>query len=150
MPPEEPAVPRKVIVWTAITAAILVLGLVVTVGGLRHFEKLAARQKDRAAVAAGATNAAGVAGFEVSGIALEKGEGNTGEWVIGTVVNALKGPRSRVTLELDLLDGGGRTLQVVRAYRPVLEPGAKWQVKVPVTGAEEAVSARVASIKAGE
>jgi hypothetical protein len=150
MPPEEPAVPRKVIVWTAITAGILVLGLVVAVGGLKHFERLAAQQKDRAAVGAGVTNAAGAAGFEVSGIALDKGEGSTGECVVGTVVNTSNRARSRVTLEVDLVDGGGRVLQVVRAYRPVLEAGAKWQVKVPVTGAEGAVKARVASIRAGE
>ena len=44
-PPDEPAVPRKVIVWTVVTAVILVLGLIVTVVGLRHFEKLAAQPK---------------------------------------------------------------------------------------------------------
>ena len=149
-PPEEPAVPRKVMVWTGITVLVLILGLVVTLAGLRHFEKLAGRQKERAAVAGGATNATAGAGFEVSAIALEKGEGGAGDYVVGTVVNTSNGPRSRVTLEFDVLDGGGRVLQVVRAYRPSLEPGAKWDIKVPVAGAGGAVSAKVASIKAGQ
>jgi hypothetical protein len=150
VPPEEPAVPRRILVWTVTAIVILVLALIVTIAGLKHFEKLAAHQKDRVAVAAGGADAAGAAGFEVSAIALEKEEGGTGDYVVGTVVNTSNGPRSRVTLELDLVDAGGRTLQVVRAYRPVLEPGAKWLVKVPVTGAERAVSARVASIKDGQ
>ena len=55
--------PRKVIVWTVVTVVILVLGLIVTVVGLKHFEKLAARQRDRAAAAAGAKDAAAGGGF---------------------------------------------------------------------------------------
>jgi hypothetical protein len=58
-PPEEPAVPRRIIIWTAVTVAVLILGAVLLVVGLRHFEKLAASQKKQAAGAetAKATNA---------------------------------------------------------------------------------------------
>ena len=52
-PPAEPSVPRKAIVWTVVTALILVAGLVATLVGLKHFEKLAARQRDRAPGAPG-------------------------------------------------------------------------------------------------
>ena len=62
-PPEEPSVPRKVIIWTVVTAGILVVGLIVTVVGLKHFEKLAARQKDRAAAAAGTNGCRGAGGL---------------------------------------------------------------------------------------
>ena len=46
-PSEEPAVPRKVVIWTVVTIAILILGAIVLVVALKHFEKLAARQKNR-------------------------------------------------------------------------------------------------------
>ncbi|HOX57645.1 MAG TPA: hypothetical protein P5205_12955 [Candidatus Paceibacterota bacterium] len=48
-PPEEPVVPRRVIVWTAVTIAILVLAAVALVIGLKHFEELNASQTQQAA-----------------------------------------------------------------------------------------------------
>ena len=148
-PPEEPAVPRKVIIWTVVTAVILVVGLIVTVAGLKHFEKLAKQQRDRSGPAAGASDGTALAGLEVSAIALEKGEGGNGAYAVGTVVNASGRRRSQVTVELELLDAGGQKVEVARAFRPVLEAGAKWQVKVPVTSDSRVVSARLASIKEG-
>jgi hypothetical protein len=149
VPPEEPAVPRKVIVWTVIAVVILALGVIVPVAGLKHFEQLAARQKDRAPAAPGTSEAATAAGFEVSAFSLEKGPDSSGMNAVGTVVNTSNRARSRVTLELDLLDAGGRKVGIVRGYRPLLEPRAKWQVKLPFEGASGAVSARLASIKEG-
>jgi hypothetical protein len=149
VPSEEPAVPRKLIVWTIVAVVILALGVIVPVAGLRHFEKLAARQRDRATVAPGAADAATTASFEVSAFSLEKGPESNGMNAVGTVVNTSNRPRSRVTLELDLLDASGRRVGIVRGYRPVLEPGAKWQVKLPFEGASGAVSARLVSIKEG-
>jgi hypothetical protein len=122
----------------------------VTVVGLKHFEKLAVRQKDRAAPAAGAKDSAAAAGFEVSAFSLEKGQVGNGGYAVGTVVNTSNRPRSRVTLELDLLDSGGQKVGVARAYRSVLEPGAKWEIKLPVAGDSKAVSAKVASIREGQ
>jgi hypothetical protein len=149
-PPEEPAVPRKTIVWTVIAALILVAGLIAALVALKRFEKLATRQKDRAAPAAGAKDAATAAGFEISAFSLEKGQGGNGTHAVGTVVNTSGRPRSRLTIELDLLDAGGRKVGRVRDFRPLLEAGAKWQVKVSVAGSPGAVSARVASIKEGQ
>ena len=137
--PEEATVPRKVIVWTVVAVAVLVLALIVTVVGLRHLEKLAAQQKQGAA-----------AGFQVSAFALEKGQGGNGTYAVGTVVNTTNRPRSQVTLELYLLDAGGHTSQVLRAFRPVLEPGAKWEIRLPVAGNSKAISAKMASIKEGQ
>jgi hypothetical protein len=147
--PQEPAVPRRLIVWTVVAVVILAVGVIVPVAGLKHFEKLAARQKDHATAAPGAADAATAAGFEVSAFSLEKGPDSSGMNAVGTVVNTSNRPRSRVTLEIDLLDTGGRKVGIVRGYRPVLEPGAKWQVKLPFEGAAGAVSARLASIKEG-
>ncbi len=150
VPPEEPAVPRKVVVWTVVAVVILALGVIVPVLGLKHFEKLAARQKDRSPAVPGAMGAATAAGFEHSAFSLEPGPGSNGVYAVGTVVNTSNSARSRVTLELDLLDAAGRKVGIVRGYRPTLEPGAKWQVKVPFEGATKAVSVRVASIKGGQ
>ena len=149
-PSIEPAVPRKVIIGTVITAGILVVGLVVTLVGLRHFERLASRQRDRSAATAGAKDAAVPAGLEMSAVTLEQGDGGNGLFAVGTVVNHSNRRRSQVTVEIDLLDAGGQTLQVVRAYRPVLEPGAKWEMKLPVVGDSKPVSARLASIREGQ
>jgi hypothetical protein len=148
-PPEEPAVPRKVIVWTVVTAVILVAELIVTVVGLKHFEKLAALHRDQAGSAAGAKDGAAPAGLSVSAISLEKGEGGNGLYAVGTVVNASGRRRSQVTVEFELLDAEGQKVEVARAFRPVLEPGAKWEVKVPVAGDSKAVSAKLASIREG-
>jgi hypothetical protein len=136
--------------WTVIAVVILALGVIVPVAGLKHFEQLVARQKDRAAAAPGTNEAATAAGFEVSAFSLEKGPDSSGMSAVGTVVNTSNRARSRVTLELDLLDAGGRKVGIVRGYRPLLEPGAKWQVKLSVEGAAGGVSARVASIKEGQ
>ena len=150
VPPDEPLVPRKAIILTVVASVILVLGLIVTLVGLKHFEKLTARQNDRAVPAAGAKATTTTAGFEVSAFALEKGQGGNETHAVGTVVNTSGRPRSRVTLELDLIDAGGRKVGMARDSRPMLEPGAKWQVRVSVAGSPDAVSAKVASIKEGQ
>ncbi len=149
-PPEEPAVPRKVILCTAVTVALLVLGLAAAIFELRHLEKLVALQKERAAAAPGAKGASAATGLEVSAISLEKGQGSSGTCAVGTVVNTSGRPCSHVTVEFDLLDAAGQKVEVAREYRPVLEPGAKWQIKVPVAADSKAVSVKVASIKEGQ
>jgi hypothetical protein len=150
IPPDEPAVPRKVIVWTVVTIVILVLGLIVVVAGLNHYAKLAERQRARTGAAAEAKDTATVSGFKVSTFSLEKGQGSDGSHAVGTVVNTENRRRSRVTLKLELLDAGGQTVGIAKAYRPVLEPRAKWEIKLPVASDSKAVSARVASIQEGQ
>jgi hypothetical protein len=46
-PPQEPMIPRKVIVWTVLTVALLVVGLIIVLAGLKHFEKQAAEQRHK-------------------------------------------------------------------------------------------------------
>ncbi len=149
-PPEEPSVPRRVIIWSVVTAGILVLGLVLTVAGLKHYERLMARQKNRAAEAGGAQPATLQDGFEVSAVSLEKGERDNKTYVVGTVVNTLNRPRSQVTVEFELFDAGGQGVEVARAYRPTLGAGAKWEIRVAVEGSAQAVSAKLASVKVGQ
>jgi hypothetical protein len=57
-PPEEPLVPRRVIVWTAITVLLMICGLIAILVQLRHVEKRAAeRQHREPSPAHAATNA---------------------------------------------------------------------------------------------
>ena len=150
VPPEEPALPRKIILFTVIPVVILVLALIVTVVGLKHFEKLAALKKDPAVLNAGVKNSAGAAGFEVSALSLEKGQGSNVVYVVATVVNTSGRQRRRVSVEFYLLDADGRNVAIARAFRPTLDPGAKWQIKLPVEVSSPAVSARLASIWEGD
>ena len=150
VPVEEPLVPRKILMWPLITIGILVLGLIITVVGLKHFADIAERQKARTPPKAGMTGTATAAGFEVSPFTLEKGQDDNGTYAVGTVVNSSNRPRSRVTLEVDLLDAEGHILHVLRAYRPMLEAGAKWEIKLSVKGGAKAVTARLASLKEGQ
>jgi len=148
-PPEEPGVPRKVIVWTVVTAVVLISGLIVTVVGLKHFEKLAAQQRSRDTSVL-ATNAAAMpAGLSVSGISIENGEGGKGTYVVGTVVNTSGRRRSHVAVEIELLDAEGHNVEIARALRPALEPRGKWEIRVPVADDSKAVSAKLASIREG-
>ena len=56
-PPDEPLVPRRVIVWTAITVGLLIAGLVFVLVQLKRFERQAAEKRQRSAIPAqGATN----------------------------------------------------------------------------------------------
>jgi hypothetical protein len=50
-PPEEPIVPRRVIVWTALTIALLIGGLIVVLVELKRVERRAAAQRQRPAAA---------------------------------------------------------------------------------------------------
>ena len=149
-PPEEPLVPRKAIIWAVVTLAILAAGVIVPVVGLKHFERLAARQRDRSAAAAGAKDAGVPAGLAVSAISLEKGEGSNAVYVVGTVVNTSGRRRRQVSVEFYVLDADGRKVAIARDFRPLLDPGAKWQVKLPVEASPQAVSAKLASIKEGQ
>ena len=98
-PPEEPVVSRKVVIWTVITIVVLVLGLIVPVVGLRHFEKLArikkpARRCNLPSLVPGRRWIPGFSSFA------GKGAGRRGIYAVGTVVNSSTRPRSGVTVEL--------------------------------------------------
>ena len=80
---------------------------------------------------------------------MEKGQGTSDTFAVGTVVNKSNRQRSGVTVELDLLDAGGQKVGVARGYKPKIEQGAKWQFRLPV-GDAKAVSAKLAAIKEGQ
>jgi hypothetical protein len=144
-PPAEPLVPRKVIVWTAVTSAVLILGAIGVVMGLNHFEKLATQQKQRS----DASQPGMPAGLQVSGISVASEPGASESYAVGTVANISNVRRLGLTIQLDLLDAAGQKVGVARAYRPALDAGAKWEFKV-ATGDAKAVGAKLTSIKEGQ
>jgi hypothetical protein len=50
-PPEEPMIPRKVIVWTALTITLMIAGLFAVLAELKRLEKRAAAQRQKPAAA---------------------------------------------------------------------------------------------------
>ena len=149
-PREESTVPRRMVVLAVGAIVILVAGLVATVMGLKHFEKAAKRHMDRVARGEGALNAARAAGFQVSDISLERGDGTNAVHVVATVAETSNRRRSRVSVEFQLWGDRGQGVGVARAYRPMLEAGERWEIKVPAEGVVGATSACLLSINVGQ
>lgn len=161
-PPEEPSLPRRVIVWTVAAIIVLGLGLVGAVLALKRAERLAEKQKrervGQPAVTAGTDGVpVEVLGqtpapsetdeFRVSKISLENAPGTSLVYAVGTVRNNANKQRFGVKLELDLLDAGGQKVGAAKDYQAVLEPGAEWRFKALVVEPKGVVSAKVASLK---
>jgi Tfp pilus assembly protein PilV len=157
-PTVEPTIPRRVIVWTAAAVLLLVAGLVATLAGLRHFQNQAALMRAQAAAAArqaAATQAEAApkpedpvakAGFQVSAVTLEKTQGSSLIYAVGTVKNATDHQRFGVRIEFDLYDGADHKVGTAKDYQAMIEPGAEWKFKALVVDSK-AVSAKLASIK---
>lgn len=64
----------------------------------------------------------------------------------GTVVNISGHKRIGLTIELQLFDANGRGLQQLRTTRPVLEPSARWDFRVPVLDPKSSF-ARVTAVR---
>lgn len=137
-PPEAPSLPRKATVWTIVAIAILAVGLIVPLLGLKHVQKLAGHPASPAAPP----------GFDLSPISLEKRPGTSETYAVGTLTNTSNRARLSVTVEVNLLDARGQKLGILRAFRPTLDPGAKWRFEMPVVGQPQAVAAKLASLKA--
>jgi len=159
-PPQEPTVPRRTIVWTVIAALILVAGLAGAVVALKEMEKWAARKKPPATgTKPGPSNtvsqkmpppepmaASEDSGFSASTINLEKTQGSSLVYAVGTISNSAARQRFGVNLELELLDSSGQKVGTARDYQAVIEPNGTWQFRALVVGAK-AMAAKIASIK---
>jgi hypothetical protein len=159
-PPDEPTVPRRTIVWTAIGILVLGTGLALAFVALKRAESWAASRKSGPAASSqssAATNAAsadaspqagpaGEAGFEATSVSLEKTPGSSLVYATGTISNPSSRQRFGVKVELDLLDGTGKKVGSAKDYTQIIEPGAKWQYKALVVG-KSVSSAKLSSIQ---
>jgi hypothetical protein len=155
-PPEEPTVPRRWIVLSALAVAVLLVGLGVCLVGLKHFESVVAERKERAA-ALQPTNVAqkvpaevpedpiAKAGFQVSAPTTEKTPGSSLVYAVGTVTNRANRQRFGVRIELELLDANGQKAGTATDYQQVMEAHAEWRFKALVVDAK-AVTAKVTSV----
>lgn len=159
VPPTEPSVSRKALVWTSAAILILGLGLVGALVALKRAERLVGRQRVRAEGIAGtesSTNSSTTPASETqpvdqndlaaSDITLQKAAGTSLIYAVGTVKNSSKRQRFGVKVEVALLDAAGQKVGTATDYRQVLEPAAQWQFKALVVDSK-AVSARLESIK---
>jgi len=154
-PKEEPSLPRKTIVWTVIAVLILGLGLVGAMVALHMAEKRVRPKPEQAAVPlTSATNSEPEpdandpvvkAGFRVSAINLEKAQGSSLVYAVGTLTNAASRQRFGVKLELELLDDASQKVGSAKDYGHTIEPHGEWQFKALVVESK-AKGARVASI----
>jgi len=164
-PPDEPTLPRRVLIWTGIAVLILVLGFGGALAALKRAQRWAEGQKRaRAAAPAGATetaqtqanaqppadesNATSSAqdGLTSSGVTLEKTPGSSLVYAVGTIKNASNRQRFGVKIELELSDASGQKVGAASDYRQVIEPGAQWQFKALVMDSK-AASAKIVSIR---
>jgi hypothetical protein len=158
-PPDEALVPRRTIVWTVVTVLILILGAVAVMVALNLTEKRAARQKAEAAAKALAAAKASEpkappepedpavkAGFQARPVRLEKMQGSSLTYAVGTLINTTDRQRFGVKIELDLFDEAGKKVGTAKDYQQLIEPHGQWQFKALCVDAKSK-SAKVASIK---
>ncbi len=157
-PPEEPVLPRRVVVYSVVAVLVLVFGLVGALVALKRAERWAARRKQVASLsAAPATNAVAASpeteldplarlGFTLSAIGLDKAQGTSLVYATGTLHNTAARQRFGVRLELDLLNADGQKVGSAKDYAALLEPGADWHFKALVVEPKGVTSAKLASL----
>jgi hypothetical protein len=160
LPPEEPTIPRRAVLWTLIGIVVLCLGLVGALAALKRAQNLAARQKQRTEAAAlpldttrGQVQDAKAAegevdqnGFIASPISLEQEPGTSRISATGTIRNRTERKRFGVKVEIDLLDEAGTKLGTATDYQAAIEPGDEWRFRALVMESK-ASSARLGAIR---
>jgi hypothetical protein len=144
-PPDEPTVPMKTIVFTAIAVLVLIGGLIAATIAVKRLQRTA-EQRKAAAAPATLPGAPGLTGFQVTAITLEKAAEASVVYAVGSIRNETNRRRLGIKLELELLDAAGNRVGTVTNFHPGLEPRAEWRFKSLVTFPKSA-SARLVSIK---
>ena len=156
-PKEEPAIPRKTIVWTVIATIILLGGLGAAFIALNLAKNKVARKKEQSSasvapvVQEAQTNQPpedplSKTGFRVGDIKLDKASGSSLVYATGAVTNASNRQRFGVKVELEVLDAAGQKLGAATDYQQSIEAKGTWQFRA-LDVQSKAASARVAAIK---
>jgi hypothetical protein len=154
-PPQTSSLPIKTIVYTIVAVLILVGGLVGTMIALKRAKRLAENKAKTVAVAQPTAptkpaNPFAEIGFWASPVTLEKVTGSSLVYAVGTVRSLTNRQRFGVTVELDLLDANGQSLNGetnrTTDYQAVIEPKSEWRYRAPVRD-KKAASAKVVAIK---
>ena len=151
MPPAESSLPTRAIAYTVIALVILIGGLIGAQIALKRAQRLASEKSTASAAPAlqpappPAADPATKAGFRISAITLEKTDGSSLVYAVGTLRNASARRRFSVKIELDLLDETGTKVGSAKDYQQTLEPKGEWRFRALVVGSKVA-SAKLASI----
>jgi len=153
-PPDEPTVPVKTMVFTAIAVLVLIGGLVAAMIAVNRLQRTAEQRRAAAASDSSQRNSPtnptspfAQSGFQVSAVTLEKAAGSSAVYAVGSVRNGTNRRRLGIKLELELRDAAGNPVGATTHYHPALEPNAEWRFKM-LLKSPKAGSARVVSIKA--
>jgi hypothetical protein len=153
LPPQEPTVPIKTVVYTIIAVLILVGGLVGALIAVNRLQR-AAEQRIGASNPTSTGQATSPkpadpfaqAGFGVSTVTLEKTQGSSLVYAVGTIRNETDRRRFGVKVEIELLDASGNKAGTATDYQQTLESKAEWSFKALVLDSK-AASAKIVSIK---
>ena len=160
-PKEEPAISRRVVVWTVVAVVISGCGLGLALLALKRAERWAERKRQAAAqqvvatphVDTTITNAAtpepedpvAKAGFKISDIKIEKTKGSSLIYAVGTLINSESRTRYGVKLQLDLFDESDKNVGTATDTQAIMESGGRWQFRALVLD-KKAVRAKVATV----
>jgi hypothetical protein len=148
--------------WIIAGAAILCVGFVAIVAILvtarRMMEKARRDQPEIQAVRPAKTNLAisraappvmgkAINDFSISPVAIDKTRSLA--YAAGTLKNETDKQRFGVTVELELLDSGGRNVGTAKDYKDLIEPRAEWKFRALLVQ-KNVTAARVASVKEQE
>jgi hypothetical protein len=147
--------------WIIAGAVILCVGFIAIVAILvtarRMMEKARRDQSETQTVRPAKTNIAKpapppVAGkaindFSISPVAIDKTRSLA--YATGTLKNETDKQRFGVTVELELLDSGGKKIGTAKDYKDLIEPRAEWKFRALLVQ-KNVAAARVASVKEQE
>ncbi len=163
---ENPVVPTapfsRSLKWIIAGAVILCVGFVAIVAILisarRMMEKARRDQPEIQAVRSAKTNLAisrpatpvigkSINDFSISPVAIDKTRSLA--YAAGVLKNETDKQRFGVTVELELLDSGGKQIGTARDYKDLIEPRAEWKFRALLVQ-KNVAAARVASVKEQE
>jgi hypothetical protein len=155
LPKDEPTIPRATIIYTAIAVIILVAGLAGAMIALKMAERKVVHKKTEAVAeppsvaptkaAADPADPIAQAGFEVSPITIEKTQGSSLIYALGTLSNPTDRQRFGVKIHFDLFDDTGQKVGAAKDYQSVIEPKGEWKFRALVV-TSKATNARVTSV----
>jgi hypothetical protein len=140
--------------WITVGVIILGGGLLAGVGGVWATRFLAAKAQPAArnasvSAAVAPSTAAPMWSsneFVIGSVRIERRDGSTLRYAVGTLRNEAERQRFGVTVELEILDATGASLGTTKDYRDVLEPRAEWSFKALVPRGNPA-SARIVAVR---
>jgi len=125
-PESEPMIPRRVMLWTAITLAVLMIGLGLCMLLLRRAERLAQQERPTPTTSqAPASSPNPIPGYEVSPIQAEKSPDGS-IYAVGEVTNTSDHATEGFGLRIQIADAAGKVIGVATIRRTRFAPRERW------------------------